>query len=88
MDQKTFIAEAERDGYREIEVKSWPAGKRSDHAHDFDVLGLVLEGRLTIASTRMSETYGPGEVFRMAAHVAHTEDVAPGGVRFVVGRRG
>lgn len=88
MDQRAFTVEAERDGYRDIEVKSWPAGRRADHAHDFDVLGLVLEGRLTIASARASETYGPGEVFRMPAHIAHTEDIAPGGVRFVVGKRG
>ena len=88
MDQKTFETELQRDGYRQIEVKSFPPGHRPGHAHDFDVRGLVLDGELTIEGEGLRQTYRPGEMFAMPAHIAHTEDIGPKGVRFIYGRRG
>jgi quercetin dioxygenase-like cupin family protein len=88
MDIKAFETELERDGYRQIEMKSFPPGHRPGHAHDFDVRGLVLDGEITLDDGEGRQTYRTGEMFAMPAHIAHTEDVGPKGVRFIYGRRG
>ncbi len=88
MDTKTFEALLKQDGYGEIETKGYPPGHRAaEHAHDFDVRGLVLEGEITLGSNGVAENLRPGDEFIMPAEQPHTETIGPGGVRFLYGRR-
>lgn len=86
MNQAAFEAQLRRDGF-EVEVKQSPGGIRNDpHTHDFEVRALVLEGEITLTCGGAATTYRPGDVFRMAAGMPHSEEI-PAHYRSVVGRR-
>ncbi len=88
MDIKAFEAALKRDGYSEIETKGYaPNHRAAEHAHEFDVRALVLEGEITLGSNDGAQTYRPGEAFTMPAERPHTEAIGPGGVRFLFDRR-
>ena len=57
------------------------------HAHDYDVEALVLEGEITLICEGGAQTYRAGDVFTMKAGRNHAEQVGPSGVRYLVGRR-
>lgn len=83
-----FESRLRADGFREIETKGYAPGiVNEEHQHPFEVRALVLEGDITLTSEDGTRTYGPGEVFTMAAGCAHAEAIGPGGVRYLVGRR-
>lgn len=88
MDIKAFEAALKRDGYSEIETKGYaPSHHAAEHAHEFDVRALVLEGDITLGSNGGAQTYRIGDEFTLPAKRPHTEAIGPDGVRFVYGRR-
>lgn len=88
MDIKAFEATLKRDGYGEIETKGYPPGHQAaEHAHDFDVCALVLEGDITLRSRGELKTFRAGDVLALPAEQIHAESIGVGGVRFLYGRR-
>ncbi|MSO74306.1 MAG: cupin domain-containing protein [Alphaproteobacteria bacterium] len=89
MDTKAFEAALSREGYSQIETKGYaPGHQTAEHAHEFDVRALVLEGDITLRSMGEAKTYRPGDVFAIPAEQIHTETIGASGVRFLYGRRG
>ena len=83
-----FKAGLRADGFGEpVERTLQPDGDHGDHTHPFEVRALVTEGSLTLRWDGRAETYGPGDIFRMAPHHPHSEEVGPLGVRYISGRR-
>ncbi len=89
VDTKTFEAALKRDGFSQIETNGYaPGHQTAEHAHEFDVRALVLEGDITIGSLGEAKSYRPGDVFALPAEQIHTETIGASGVRFLYGRRG
>jgi quercetin dioxygenase-like cupin family protein len=83
-----FEARLRREGYGEVvtaEMK--PGERRAEHAHDYEVEALVLDGEITLACDGEERSYRAGDIFRMAAGRPHEERVGEKGVRYLVGRR-
>ncbi len=88
MDRETFEARLKAERYPEIrEAELAPHCRNAEHSHPFDVLALVLQGKITLTVAGAARTYRPGDEFSMPAGCAHVEDVGPEGVRYLVGRR-
>ena len=88
MDDQSFADVLRREGFGEIEIGEKPANHRSsEHAHQFDVSALVLDGAITLICDGRERTYAAGDRFDMAAGKPHIEAVGPQGVRYLVGRR-
>lgn len=88
MDEATFQGMAEKDGFRLSRTEMTPGKVTPEHDHAWDIRGLVLSGRFTVDVGGDARTYGPGEVFEVAAGVAHSERHDPDGGLLLVGRRG
>lgn len=88
MDEKTFRAELEQEGYGEASVVEWEAGKFVDtHTHDFSASLLVLSGEITVTTESGTTTCRAGDTGSLAAGTPHSEKVGTEGVRFLVGRK-
>jgi quercetin dioxygenase-like cupin family protein len=88
MDRDAFEAQLARDGF-EILKKSMPAGTLNpDHTHPFLARLLVLSGTITVSREGRKDTYGPGDIFEVAAHQTHSEQVGDDeDVVYVLGSR-
>ena len=87
MDTKEFEAKLKHGGY-EAETKTVPPNFTSkQHAHEFDVWALILNGQLTLTRGDTPEVYRAGETFEMTAGCLHTEQYGPDGTTYLVGRR-
>jgi quercetin dioxygenase-like cupin family protein len=88
MDVQAFEAKLKADGYAEIETKTYsPAAANGEHGHHFSVRGLVLAGAFTVIQDNHRITYGPGEVFAVAAGDLHCEAIGADGATALVGRK-
>ncbi len=88
IDIEAFKAGLQADGFGEpVERALPPTADNGEHIHPFQVRALVTEGSLTLRWDGKAETYGPGEIFRMAPNHPHSEEVGPAGVRYLSGRR-
>jgi quercetin dioxygenase-like cupin family protein len=88
MQQAAFEAELKSSGFVEIETKAIePRPANTAHAHDYDILGLVLDGIFIVTQDNKSVTYHAGEVFSVFAGKSHTEEIGPQGARILVGRK-
>jgi quercetin dioxygenase-like cupin family protein len=75
MDRDAFEAQLARDGF-EILEKSMPAGiLNPDHTHPFLARLLVLSGTITVSREGRQDTFGPGDIFEVAANQVHSERV-------------
>lgn len=87
MDETSFREELARDGFDDVQI-SWSAGKTNpEHAHDYYVRALVLDGEITLTVAGKADCYGAGQVFTMPRGCAHSEFIGPDGLRALVGRR-
>src|SRR3954451_9625085 len=87
-DEAAFEAALHADGFDEVVRRAAPPGQSlAEHAHAWDVRGLVLAGRFTVAADGALQNCGPGEVFPRAAGRRHTEAAGPKGAELLVGRR-
>lgn len=89
MDEATFRAKAESEGYGDFAIRDWEPGLTNDmHTHDFSASILVLEGELTVTCEDGStKTCRAGDTNSLAAGIPHTELVGPEGVKFISGRK-
>ena len=87
MDDTTFKQDLDREGFAQVEVCWEPGRTTPEHAHSFDVRGLVLDGEITLMTSGHSDLYRAGEAFVMPAGCPHAEFIGPDGVRILVGRR-
>jgi quercetin dioxygenase-like cupin family protein len=87
MTREEFEAELRREGYEPDVGTLAPNRRNAEHAHDYDVKALVLEGEITLACAGNRRTYRGGDIFVMAAGLPHLEEVGSTGVSYVVGRR-
>ncbi len=88
MDTGTFETELRATGYTEIETKRYePKPANGEHAHHFDVRGLVLEGAFIVIADGKPVTYRVGDTFAVANGRMHCEEIGPDGARVLIGRR-
>lgn len=88
MDKAGFEDGLRRDGYAETVARAFRVDHdRTEHAHDYDVRAMVVEGEITLDIGGVSRTCRSGDVFEVARGVRHSEIVGPSGVSFVAGRR-
>jgi quercetin dioxygenase-like cupin family protein len=88
MDQAAFEAELVSAGYAQIETKALdPKPANTEHAHDYDIRGLVLDGVFIVRRDDQPTTYRAGEVFEVPAGRKHSEEIGPNGARILVGRK-
>ena len=88
MDRQTFLLELARDQFPDpVLVTREAGGQLSRHAHAFEARALVLEGEITLEVDGRSTSYGPGAIFRLPAHQAHSERYGPQGVVYLAGRK-
>ena len=86
MDIEGFKTGLRADGFGEpVERALPPTVDNGEHVHPFEVRALVTEGAITLRWDGEAQTYGPGEIFRMAANHPHSEQVGPEGVRYFSG---
>lgn len=88
MDEREFREHLARDGFDKVGVVEWEAGKASkSHVHDFDVLGMLLEGTMTVETDAVAMVCQAGDTFEVAANTPHTETVGSDGALVLIGRR-
>lgn len=87
MSEADFLHAAERDGFKIGRTEMVPGRVTPEHDHAWDIRGMVLQGRFTVDLGGSATTYGPGEVFEVAAGVVHSERHDPEGGLLLVGRR-
>jgi quercetin dioxygenase-like cupin family protein len=88
MQEGAFVIELESDGYTQIESKALgPKRPNVEHAHDYDVRGLVLDGVFIVWQGDQSVTYRTGDIFAVPAGRRHSEEIGPHGARVLVGRK-
>jgi len=88
MDQAAFESELVSAGYAQIETKALdPKPANTEHAHDYDIRGLVLDGVFIVRRDDQPTTYRAGEVFEVPAGRKHSEEIGPNGARILVGRK-
>ena len=68
MDQTIFESKLKSDEFTEIEAKTLdPRPANAEHAHDFDIRMLVLNGIFIVRQDDRPITYRTGEVFSVPA---------------------
>ena len=86
-DPKAFAAELEADGWT-VETKTLdPGAENTEHTHDQDVRGLVIEGLFGIDCQGARRDYAAGETFALAAGAPHREVIGPEGATVVLAKR-
>jgi uncharacterized cupin superfamily protein len=87
LDEDAFRAGLLARGCRTIGIVEWEPGRVSPtHTHEFTARGLILEGGFTLETADGARTLTPGDIFELAAGVAHVERVGPRGARILSGR--
>lgn len=88
MDEPSFRAQVQQDGYGDFAVREWePNTVHEQHTHDYAVRLLVLQGELSVTTVAETRTCRAGDTGSLDARVPHAEKVGPEGVRFLVGRK-
>ena len=88
MDQAAFEAGLRSDGYSQIDTKVLdPRPANTEHAHDYGIRGMVLDGIFIVREGDRSTTYRAGEIFDVPAGRTHSEEIGPDGARILVGRK-
>ena len=86
-DTSAFEEKVSGKGYVIVHKTLKPFEGLDDHAHDYEVWGLVMEGEFRITVDGETRGYREGEEFQLDAGCDHSESAGPEGVTFVVGRR-
>ncbi|MEQ8230458.1 MAG: cupin [Gammaproteobacteria bacterium] len=88
MHEPAFRARLAEQGYDGPELVERTANTHNpEHAHDFDVALLVLDGELCVSTAAGITTCRAGDTFELAGGIPHTEQYGPHGARVLVGRR-
>jgi quercetin dioxygenase-like cupin family protein len=88
MEKDTFESELKASGYNNIETKILePKQPNTEHAHDYDIYGLVTQGTFIVWLDRKPASFKAGQVFAVPAGKKHSEEVGPDGAHILVGRK-
>ena len=88
MKQADFEAQLKSDGYTHLEAKTLdPRPSNTEHAHDYDIRGLVLDGVFTVWQADQPVSYRAGQVFAVPAGKKHSEEIEREGARILVARK-
>jgi quercetin dioxygenase-like cupin family protein len=88
MKQADFEAQLKSDGYADLEAKTLdPRPSNTEHAHDYDIRGPVLDGVFTVWQADQPVSYRAGQVFAVPAGKKHSEEIGPEGARILVARK-
>jgi quercetin dioxygenase-like cupin family protein len=86
--QSTFEAELRSAGYTEIETKTLdPQPSNSEHVHEYDIRGLVIDGIFIVREGDQRATYRTGDVFAVPAGRKHSEEIGAQGACILIGRK-
>ena len=86
-DTAEFEAKVKEQGYVTVRKSLGPGEGLGEHAHEFDVWGLVTQGEFSITVEGQTASYKEGEEFQLDAGCLHSEQAGPQGASFVSGRR-
>lgn len=88
MEREVFVGMLEQEGFPEaVTVDREPGGWLDAHEHSFEAKALILEGEIRIRVGEEELLYQVGDMFHLPAHLAHSEQYGPQGVRYLVGRK-
>lgn len=83
-----FEAAANQRGCSAVLERRWAADAAvPEHAHDFAVTALVVQGRMWLTVGPATRELAPGDRFELDAGVAHAERYGSEGATFWVARR-
>ena len=68
-------------------IERVPDTHNPEHAHDFDVAALIVEGELRVTTADGTTTCRAGDLFELASGIVHSELYGPSGAKVLVGRR-
>lgn len=86
MTEKEFREHCKEKGYGEIKVKDYEPNLHDPlHTHDVSIMGLVLEGEITLEWEKGSTTYGVGEMCALDAGTVHAEKTDETGATIILG---
>jgi quercetin dioxygenase-like cupin family protein len=87
MQRDTFEQALAREGFTALVTVTREAGDLGEHTHPFEAKALILLGEIAIRVGDNERVYREGDVFHLAANVAHAERYGPAGVQYLVGRK-
>jgi quercetin dioxygenase-like cupin family protein len=88
MDRASFKAALESAGYTEITTTTTPQERHNpEHAHKYDVRGMVLDGSLTLTWDGQTKTFRPGDIYTMPRDCRHSESLGLDGASTLSGRK-
>ncbi len=87
MNLTQFREDLIRDGFEVLDREMPPAQFVDTHSHPFEVRAAITEGEITLTCAGETRVYRAGDVFTMAAGVAHAEQYGPSGVKYVLGKK-
>ncbi|MDA1100839.1 MAG: cupin domain-containing protein [Proteobacteria bacterium] len=89
MNEQDFRAYLGEQGYAEAKTGAYDVGPASEeHAHDFSVSGMVLEGTFVLTTADGRQALTPGESWTLAAGTLHREQVVGDGpARIIYGTK-
>lgn len=87
MQQQEFLDRLRADGFAEVTTVQREPGGLDLHTHPFEARALILDGEIALTVDGHTTAYRAGDIFHLAAGVAHSERYGPQGVRYLVGRR-
>lgn len=87
-DTSAFEKKVSSQGYDIIVRRDLPPLEGlDDHAHDYDVWGLITKGEFRITMNDETRSYREGDEFQLDAACPHSESAGEGGASLVIGRR-
>lgn len=87
-DTSAFEKKISSQGYETIVRRVLPPSEGlDDHAHDYDVWGLITEGEFRITMNGETKSYREGDEFQLDADCSHSESAGEDGATLVIGRR-
>jgi quercetin dioxygenase-like cupin family protein len=86
--QNAFEAELRSAGFTQIEIKALdPKPTNTEHVHEYEIRGLVLDGIFIVRQGDQPVTYRAGDVFTVHAGRRHSEEIGAAGACILVGRK-
>ncbi len=83
-----FQTDALAAGYHEALERVWPADTVLDtHSHAFDAEAVVTQGEMWLTCGDQTQYLTPGDTFKLAHDVPHSERYGPQGATYWVARR-
>ena len=88
MNEAEFRAYATAESYRAPEPRTQPPNRFfPSHAHDDDLIVLILKGAMTVDYGARQDSFGPGDMCQVARGVDHTDEFGPNGASYVLAWR-